>query len=1179
VNCSECGAPAAPGKRFCADCGAPLGGSCRQCGAGAEPGQRFCADCGAPLATTLAAPAPKPGGSDPVLTERRVCSVLFCDLVGFTPLSESRDPEEVRELLTKYFDTARTVIERYGGVIEKFIGDAVMAVWGAPTATESDAERAVRAALDLTEAVAGLGRSVGAPDLAARAGVVTGEVAVTLGAIGQGIVAGDAVNTAARVQTAASAGQVLVDKTTWRLVREGVACAAAGEFELKGKAEPVTLWRAQRVISAVGGGQRIDGLEAPLVGREAEVRLIKELFHACADRRSARLVSLVGPPGVGKSRLGWEFFKYIDGLATTVWWHRGRCLSYGDGVAFFALAEMVRQRLGIAEDDSTETATSKLTAGLDSFVADADVRSYIRPRLAQLLGVESDAAVSLPREELLPGWRSFFEQLALESPVVLVIEDLHYADAGLLDFVEHLLDWAREVPIFVLTLARPEIEERRPGWGAGRRNATSLALETLDQESMHAMIDGLVSGMPDDARAAVAAQAQGIPLYAVETVRMLIDRDVVQPIDGAYRLIGEIGELTVPESLQSLLAARLDALPERARTLASDAAVVGTTFSVDGLVAVSGIPRDEVMAVLAELVRREVLAVRADPLSPDRGQYAFVQALFRQVAYDTLSRRERRSRHILAADHLVATFADGGEEISEVIAQHLLDAIDAAPDAPDSAELRRRAVHMLVRAGGRAKRTGAPNIAAASYSRAADLLLAGEGSDRRRAAQLLELSGEVLRVAADPVAMLDVYTRAGEIYDEIGEHRDAARATVWRGRALRWLGRMEESRSLLEQVLPLVESEPDADTIEALSCLAMVQQDKASGVPLLERAFQRAQELALSPTVYPELFLARGVLSATFDRWVEAAAAYREALRFALEVDDASSAGRARLNLSDALLVLGDNAGAVTAARESAVTNRQVGSKMYAFAIGNLLQAMMMSGDWDEAAALVDDNMNDPVSSVHVYFTWIACLFRVLRGEPDDIETLAEAVKAGVGDSEDAQDRSVVWLIDMWRSLMRGDMASASEQARDGGLEAAATALGFASETSRWGWPAAAEAALGVNDLEEVERLLEMVASRPPGNVSVIARADSLRVRARLQAARDDPAAAQTFVDADEALRATGSPWHFAAGLTDHVEYCAGRGDHRAADRLADEARRIATSLGARPLLARLDRVRQHAPA
>ena len=337
----------------------------------------------------MTAVAGGPGGE--LVAERRVCSVLFCDLVGFTPVSESRNPEAIRELLSRYFAAARTVIGRYGGVVEKFIGDAVMAVWGTPVTAEGDAERAVRAALDLVAAVAELGGEAGVPGLAARAGVVTGEVAVTLGATGEGMVAGDAVNTAARVQVAAGPGQVLVDGATRRLAEGGIGFTEAGARQLKGKAEPQLMWRATRVVAGVGGSQRVDGLEAPLVGRDAELRTVKELFHAAAERRVPRLVLVSGPAGVGKSRLGWELRKYIDGLAERIRWHQGRCLSYGDGVAFWALAEMVRQRLGIAEEDPADSAREKLAEGLDRFVPDPDERAYVGARLGRPSASPSEA--------------------------------------------------------------------------------------------------------------------------------------------------------------------------------------------------------------------------------------------------------------------------------------------------------------------------------------------------------------------------------------------------------------------------------------------------------------------------------------------------------------------------------------------------------------------------------------------------------------------------------------------------------------------------------------------------------------------------------------------------------------------------------------------------------------------
>jgi len=596
-RCAQCGASLGEGHRFCGNCGAPAG-ACPACGEPVIAGNRFCHACGHALAE-LAAASPVTASAEPEaavaggpVAERRVCSVLFCDVVGFTPLSEIRDPEAVRELLSGYFSVARRVIGRYGGVVEKFIGDAVMAVWGTPVATEWDAERTVRAGLDLVAAVAQLGAEAGVPGLAARAGVITGEVAVTLGAAGEGMVAGDAVNTAARVQAAAGPGQVLADGATQRLAEGGVEFADAGEHALKGKAEPARLWRAVRVLAGIGGSQRVDGLEAPLIGRDAELRTIRELFHAAAERRVPRMVLVSGPAGVGKSRLGWEFRKYIEGLAETVWWHRGRCLSYGDGVAFWALAEMARQRLGIAEEDSAQVAAAKLAEGLDRLVSDPGERAYTGLRLGRLLGVAvaGDGQATLGREELFAGWRLFFERLAAEHPVLLVVEDAHYADGGMLDFLDFLIDWSWEVPIFVLVLARPELGQGRPGFGTGR-NRTALTLDPLDPASMDQLVEALVPGMPASARAAVTAQAQGIPLFAVETVRSLIDRDIVQPFEGVYRLVGDVGELAVPGSLHGLLAARLDALDRGVRRLMADAAVLGTTFSAEALIAVCGLAR------------------------------------------------------------------------------------------------------------------------------------------------------------------------------------------------------------------------------------------------------------------------------------------------------------------------------------------------------------------------------------------------------------------------------------------------------------------------------------------------------------------------------------------------------------------------------------------------------------
>src|SRR4051812_10068529 len=900
AECGNCRGQNPASAKFCESCGAALVTSCPACGTTpSHPGARFCLNCGQALTGAAAPPAAADMGP---VAERRICTVLFCDLVGFTPLSESRDPEEVRELLSRYFDTARTVVARYGGTIEKFIGDAVMAVWGTPVALEGDTERAVRAALERVDAIAALGAEVGAPSLSARAGVVTGEVAVTIGATNEGMVAGDAVNTAARVQAAAAAGTVLVDDNTRRLAQASVGFDDAGEHELKGKSEPQRLFRAAHILSNVGGVQRVDGLEPPLTGRDVELRLIKDLFHASLDRRQPRLVVVSGPGGVGKSRLGWEFEKYVDGLAVVTAWHRGRCLSYGDGVSFWALAEIVRQRLTIAEEDPVDVAAAKLQSGLDTYLTDESERQYVGLRLARLLGLPfpGDTGTELDRGELFAGWRLWFERIATQRPVVLLIEDAQYADGGMLDFLDHLVDWARDIPIFVLAFTRPELDTTRPGWGSGR-NRTTLALDPLDAASLDRLIDALVPDMPAATVAAIAAQAQGIPLFAVETIRTLVDRDVVVPRDGVYRLVGEVGPLTVPDSLHGLLAARLDALDPGVRSLVADAAVLGSTFPAEALAAISGSETAQVRSALDELVRREVLTITSDPLSPQRGAYRFSHEMLRQVAYDTLSRRDRKARHLAVASHLRAAFPNDGEEVVDVLAQHYLDGLHVLPDDPDAEEIRALAVAALVRAGERSRRTGARARASESFAAAADLLAASdEPSAAGAAARLAERAGTASLEAYDLDRSVELADRARDGYLQAGEERLAARVQALAGRALRLAGRHTESHERLVAALEVLEDSPDEDTLAALDqlgALATFSGTEDSG-PLTEQALVLAQALDAGPALMSSCFGHRAVWLTQQGRRAEAVVHHRAAAKFDEQAGDAPGPGRLLLDLS-----------------------------------------------------------------------------------------------------------------------------------------------------------------------------------------------------------------------------------------------------------------------------------------
>ena len=813
----------------------------------------------------------------------------------------------------------------------------------------------MRAALDLVAAVAELGHEAGVPGLAARAGVVTGEVAVTLGAVNEGMVAGDAVNTAARVQSAAEPGSVLVDEATYRLAGSAIGWADAGEHQLKGKAEPQALWRPTRVLSAVGGAQRVDGLEAPLTGRDAELRMLRELFHAAADRRVPRLVLVSGPAGVGKSRLGWEFEKYADGLAGGMWWHRGRCLSYGEGVAFWALAEIVRQRLGIAEEDPAEVAAAKLTAGVDRFVNDQAERAYVSARLARLLGVAfaGDGGAALGREELFAGWRLFFERLATVRPVVLLVEDAQYADTGLLDFLDHLTDWVRDLPVYVLVFARPELGQARPGFGTGR-NRVTLTLDPLDAASMDQLVDALVPGMPPPVRSKITRHAEGVPLFAVETVRSLIDRDIVQPVEGVYRLVGDIGALAVPDSLHALLAARLDALDPGVRRLIADAAVLGTTFPAEALLAVSGQAEDAVRAGLAELVRREVLAVSADPLSPERGSYQFAQDMLRQVAYDTLSRRDRKARHLTVAAHLRQAFPCDGEEVADVVARHYLDALHAVPDDPDTGQIRGQAIAALIRAAERAERTGAPARAAASYATAAELTEVSPPDIEDgplSAGTLWERAAEAATTAADYATALAQARRASAYYLQHGQNRDAARAQAAAGKVLRRWGRYTEARAELIAAMAVLRPDPDTDTVRALEQLAALE--VFAGSPDADRLTTEVlvlgQDLDVDSGQFAQLLSLRGIYLGTVGRRPEAAAYLRESVRLATQAGDNMRAGTALLNLSDAV-VLTDPAAAAETALTAAWHLRRAGAREHlGWAIGNLVQALLMLGEWDAA--------------------------------------------------------------------------------------------------------------------------------------------------------------------------------------------------------------------------------------
>src|SRR6266404_7524276 len=813
--CPHCSAQNPDGIKFCGECGSSLASTCSACGTPNEVGRKFCGECGAALGAALpvvAVPAGAPPAPDPAGRELRLVSVLFADLVGFTALSETRDAEGVRELLSDYFDACRRVIERYGGTVQKFIGDAVMAVWGAPVAREDDAERAVRAALDLVQEVTDLGRELEVPELRARAGVLTGEAAVMPGDSSEGLVVGDLVNTASRIQAEASPGTVLVGDSTRRASEQAVAFEEAGDRLLKGKTAPIRLYRALRVTAARGGALKSEGLEAPFVARERELRLVKELYHSSAEQSRAQLVQITGIAGIGKSRLTWEFFKYLDGLAEKIWWHRGRCLAYGEGVAYWALAEMVRTRAQILEGEDIPGARQKLADCLAEYIPDAEEREWIGPRLANLLGLDDRSDTD--RQDLFAAWRLFFERLADAAPVILVFEDLQWADQALLVFVEYLLEWSTSQRLYVLALSRPDLAESHPAFGRTVRNLTTLALEPLSGDEMTELLEGYVPGLPEDVKERVLTRAQGVPLYAVETVRMLLDRGLLVRDGPVYRPTGTIDTLEVPETLHALAAARLVGLPPDERQLVQHACVLGKTFTKQALAALTDRPVAELEPLLSGLVRKEVMSLQADPRWPERGQYGFLQELLRQVAYETLSRRDRKSRHLAAVVALEQTFEGAEVDVPEVIATHLLAAVDAAPEDPDVPEIRARAA-LLTRAG---------TLALNAVDEA------GARERLERAIALYEEADDAYAAARARVALADVDVAEGKL--EEGTRR------------------FESALSTLEQTGASAEL---AATYASIGRLRVLRGDLEPAGPVLERALELAESLVLDETLVQAL--------------------------------------------------------------------------------------------------------------------------------------------------------------------------------------------------------------------------------------------------------------------------------------------------------------------------------------
>jgi len=928
--------------------GATPSRTCPGCGREAPADARFSPACGARLEQAAA----------DVRDERKVVSVVFVDLVGYTERAERLDPEDARALLASYWRDVRHELEQFGGTVEKFIGDAVVGLFGAPLVHEDDAERAVRAALSIRDWARD--RS----DLVVRAAVATGPALVRLGARveeGEGMVVGDVVTTASRLQEHAPAGGVLVDERTHRATEAVIEYRPLEPVRARGKRSPVQAWEG--LVAAPPGSHPL--ATTPFVGRRTELELLTLELARARSSGTMQLVTLVGAPGVGKSRLVLEV--EAASRADTeppVWW-KGRALPYGDGVAYWALGESVKARAGISPADAVGPARRKLARLLDELLTDPAERRWVEPYVERLVGV---AVNGRPGEEArldtFAAWRRLVEAAAAERPLVLVLEDVHWADDGLLDFVEYLVEWAAPVPLLVLCTARPELFERRPAWGGGKPNALALSLSPLSDDETAALLrNALGREPPPEALAELLARVGGNPLYAEQYARMLTERDV------------EAAELPLPDSVQGIIAARLDRLPAEEKLLLQDAAVAGRGFSTEVVAAIGGGSAEAAVPVLHRLERKDLVRRAATPGRAADLEYAFAHRLVRDVAYDEIARAARADKHLRAA----AWLEERGrpDDTAELVAHHYLEARSCLPGVAHDMDLDRRTREALVRAGDRALALDSFGAAARYYTRALELWPDGDPARARvllrlgHAQSVSEGGGEaVLLEARDALLAADDSDCAAEaeaLLSEIHWYRgDRARAKEHLDRAVRLVGDAEPSHS-------------KARVLARLARWRMLAGDYPGSIAVGREAQALAEQLGLETLVADTLNSIGSARVRSGD-----AAGIGDVERAIELAPNTHTAVVARNNLSALYADLGDTERSRTSAAEATRAAEILGDRSYLdWARASEVDRAWTDGRFDEALAGAD------------------AFFASRRGRPHYLDASVHMAKASVFEARD----------------------------------------------------------------------------------------------------------------------------------------------------------------------------------
>jgi class 3 adenylate cyclase/tetratricopeptide (TPR) repeat protein len=937
--------------------------ACPSCGFENADSAKFCSECG----TALAAPPTTRR------EERKIVTVVFADLVGSTARAERLDPEDVRALLSRYHARVKDELERLGGTVEKFIGDAAMAVFGAPVAHEDDPERAVRAALAIRD------WARDDDEVEVRIAVNTGEALVTLGAHpeqGEAMVAGDVVNTAARLQSAAPTNGVLVDETTYRATERSIDYREHEPVKAKGKSDPVLAWQAVQARARV---QVEHASGAPLVGRDKELSLLREALERALAEREPQLVTLAGVPGIGKSRLVFELFSMIErGTWGLVFWRRGRSLPYGDGVTFWALAEMVKAQAGILESDPAAQVREKLHRAVSDLVPEAEAE-WVERHLRPLVGLAAEGELRGDhREESFATWRRFFEALAERRPLVLIFEDLHWADEALLGFVDELVEWATGVPLLVLCTARPELLTRRPDWGGGKPNAVTVSLSPLSDDEtarlVHALLDRAV--LPAETQAALLSHAGGNPLYAEEFARLAQERGLV----GSE-------EMALPESVQGIIAARLDGLAVEDKGLLQDAAVLGRVFWEGALASVAGLDSREVERRLHGLVRREF--VRRERRSSVAGEteYAFRHLLVRDVAYAQIPRGVRGDKHRRVAEWIEALGRP--EDHAEMLAHHYLSALELAQAAGQpTEELDERARSALREAGARAFALNAFEQAARFYASALELW---PREDHARPALLLAC-GEAEYNAYE--AGEEHLVEAVEELVAVGDRERAAEGEL----VLADLVRTSRDRAYehLAHAAKLLEGEPSsaakAHVLAEVSRFHMLGNRGEEAIAVGREALAMAESLGLDE-LRARALNNIGVIRAMRGD-TEGLSDLQESIRLALRSNSPWEIGRAYNNLGVAFVALGDlrRCGEVWSDGWQAVARfGEISATLYLRTERQFER--YWTGHWDESLALAAEVITTGMPAIQV--SWAHELRgRIRLGRGDTTGALEDAERS-----------------------------------------------------------------------------------------------------------------------------------------------------------------------------------------